>query len=89
MICLTRLSTPPAHAPSENIVTDPYSDLLHRSDWIKVGLTGNLRDYTFTDTTGSITTGGKLDYQGQPTGYTASPIEAVNYISTHHNQISL
>ena len=63
------------------------ADLLHRSDWIRVGLTGNLRDYSFTDSTGATTTGGKLDYQGQATGYTASPIEAVNYISAHDNQI--
>ncbi len=60
--------------------------LLHRSDWIRVGLTGNLRDYTFTDATGALITGARLDYQGQPTGYTASPVEAVNYVSVHDNQ---
>lgn len=65
---------------------DQKATLLHRSDWIRVGLTGNLRDYQFIDATGAATTGGKLDYQGQPTGYTASPVEAVNYVSVHDNQ---
>jgi pullulanase len=62
------------------------SQLLHEEDWIRVGLTGNLRDFTFTDSTGNVVTGGKVDYNGQPTGYTASPIEAINYASVHDNQ---
>ena len=65
---------------------DQKATLLHRSDWIRVGLTGNLRDYRFIDSTSKAVTGGTLDYQGQPTGYTASPIEAVNYVSVHDNQ---
>jgi pullulanase len=31
-------------------------------------------------------TGAQLDYNGQPTGYTATPIEAVDYCSVHDNQ---
>ena len=31
-------------------------------------------------------TGAQVDYNGQPTGYTKSPIEAVNYCSVHDNQ---
>ncbi len=65
---------------------DQLSMLLHRSDWIKVGLAGNGRYFQFTDATGATNTGGNLDYQGQPTGYTASPVEAVNYVSVHDNQ---
>ena len=65
---------------------DQLSTLLHRTDWIKVGLTGNLRYYQFEDATGATITGGQLDYQGQPTGYTKMPIEAVNYVSVHDNQ---
>jgi pullulanase len=56
------------------------------SDWILVGLTGNLRDYTFTDHTGASVTGAEVNYNGQPTGYTKSPIEAINYCSVHDNQ---
>ena len=65
---------------------DQLSTLLHRSDWIRVGLTGNLRDYRFVDYTGATVAGAQVDYQGQPTGYAASPVEAVNYVSVHDNQ---
>ncbi len=67
-------------------VLDQKATLLHRSDWIRIGLTGDLRDYSFIDATGAQKTGAMVDYQGQPTGYTASPVEAVNYVSVHDNQ---
>ncbi len=60
--------------------------LLQYADWIRVGLTGNLRDYSFVDGAGNTVTGAQVDYNGQPTGYTATPIEAVNYCSVHDNQ---
>ncbi|HEY2466269.1 MAG TPA: pullulanase-type alpha-1,6-glucosidase, partial [Terracidiphilus sp.] len=62
------------------------AQLLQYSDWIDVGLAGNLRDYTFTDSAGATVTGAQVNYNGQPTGYTKSPIEAVNYASVHDNQ---
>ena len=62
------------------------SQLLQYSDWIDVGLTGNLRDYTFTDSAGATVSGAQVNYNGQPTGYTKSPIEAINYASVHDNQ---
>jgi pullulanase len=60
--------------------------VLQYADWIRVGLTGNLRDFTFQNSAGSTVTGAQIDYNGQPTGYTKSPIEAVNYASVHDNQ---
>ena len=81
------LTDPSAYTSANVPTTAQLADLLHRSDWVRVGLTGNLRDYNFTDATGATITGGQLDYQGQPTGYTASPIEAINYASAHDNQI--
>ncbi len=62
------------------------SQLLQYSDWIDIGLTGNLRDYTFVDSAGATVTGSEVSYNGQPTGYAKSPIEAVNYASVHDNQ---
>ena len=62
------------------------AQLLQYSDWIDIGLTGNLRDYSFTDSSGATVTGAQVSYNGQPTGYTKSPIEAVNYASVHDNQ---
>jgi pullulanase len=60
--------------------------LLENTDWIEVGLAGNLRDWTFTDHTGATVTGAQINYNGQATGYTASPVEAINYASVHDNQ---
>lgn len=79
-------TAPSAFTSSNTALLDQKATLLHRSDWIRVGLTGNLRDYKFTDATGNQNTGAGLDYQGQPTGYTATPVEAVNYVSVHDNQ---
>ncbi len=56
------------------------------ADWIRVGLAGNLRDFTFLDSAGVTVKGSQLIYGGQPVGYTATPLEAVNYASVHDNQ---
>src|SRR3569833_2710190 len=55
--------------------------LLQEADWIRVGLTGNLRDFTLTDRNGNTVSGSGIDYNGQPTGYTAQPIEDISYVS--------
>ena len=60
--------------------------LLLNQDRIRVGLTGNLKDYRFTDRTGAVVTGADVDYNGQPTGYTSDPQEAVNYVEAHDNE---
>jgi pullulanase len=60
--------------------------LLENTDWIEVGLAGNLRDWTFTDHNGTTVTGGQVNYNGQGAGYTASPIEDIDYASVHDNQ---
>jgi pullulanase len=65
---------------------DQKAALLKYSDWILVGLTGNLRDYSFINSVGATVTGAQVDYNGQPTGYTATPLESINYCSVHDNQ---
>ncbi len=60
--------------------------LLLSQDQIKVGLTGNLRDYELTDRFGEVVTGAEVDYNGSPTGYTADPQEAVTYVEAHDNE---
>jgi pullulanase len=77
---------PSAYTMSTMATSAQQSQLLQYSDWILVGLTGNLRDYTFTDSAGATVTGAEVNYNGQPTGYTKSPIEAINYASVHDNQ---
>ncbi len=56
--------------------------LLYLQDRIKVGLAGNLRDYTFVDRNGDETAGIDLD----ATGYAADPSETVNYVDAHDNE---
>src|SRR6185437_11691411 len=65
---------------------DQKSALLQESDWIRVGLTGGLRDYTFTDSSGATVTGAQVNYNGQPAGYTQTPSEEINYCSVHDGQ---
>jgi pullulanase len=83
----TGLATDSSDYTNSNITqSDQHNTLLHNADWIRLGLTGDLRDYLLTDMTGTTVKGSQVDYFGQPTGYTASPIEAVNYCSVHDNQ---
>ncbi|MFJ6200233.1 pullulanase-type alpha-1,6-glucosidase [Micromonospora sp. NPDC092111] len=84
---------------ASGLYTDPNGDevngtaaeqrarLLHYQDLIKVGLTGNLRGYRFTDSAGRQVTGAQVDYNGAPAGYTAAPGEAVTYVDAHDNEI--
>ncbi|MBI5928104.1 MAG: pullulanase-type alpha-1,6-glucosidase [Chloroflexi bacterium] len=60
--------------------------LLHFSDQIKVGLAGNLRDYTLVNAEGETVTGAEIDYNGNPTGYTLDPQEHIVYAEAHDNQ---
>ncbi|GGR31722.1 pullulanase-type alpha-1,6-glucosidase [Deinococcus ruber] len=60
--------------------------LLKLTDQLKVGLSGNLRDFKFTDSSGNVVTGAQVPYGNAPTGYAASPREAINYVSAHDNQ---
>ncbi len=65
---------------------DEKARLLHYADLIRVGLAGNLADYTLVDMTGNSVKGKQVDYNGQPAGYTADPQEHIIYISAHDNQ---
>ncbi len=67
-------------------LSDQKTNLDLEADWIRIGLAGNLRDFTFADSTGATVKGSQVIYGGQPVGYTASPLEAVNYCSVHDNQ---
>ncbi|GAA2007695.1 pullulanase-type alpha-1,6-glucosidase [Nakamurella flavida] len=63
--------------------------LLQYQDWIKVGLTGNLRDYPLVDRTGATVTGGEIPYGAEgsaPVGYTADPSEVITYVDAHDNE---
>ena len=65
---------------------DQLSTLLERTDWIRAGLAGNLRDFSFVNRLGQPVTAGQIDYFGQKVGYTAAPAENIAYASVHDNQ---
>lgn len=60
--------------------------LLVYGDWIRVGLTGNLKDYPLVDRTGKSVTGEGVDYNGAKAGYTLDPQEVITYVSAHDNE---
>lgn len=62
------------------------NQILAFADQIRVGLAGNLRDYTFVNYRGNTVTGAQVDYNGQPAGYTLDPQENIVYISKHDNE---
>src|SRR5206468_11317785 len=65
---------------------DQRTELLQRADWIRAGLAGNLRDFAFETYTGETLQASRIPYFGRGVGYTASPLENVNYCSVHDNQ---
>ncbi|HLM43684.1 MAG TPA: pullulanase-type alpha-1,6-glucosidase, partial [Myxococcaceae bacterium] len=62
------------------------SRLLHYADLIRVGLAGNLRDYSLVNKEGATVKGSQVDYNGQPGGYTLDPQEVITYVSAHDNE---
>ncbi len=83
----TGLFTDPSLYTSQNQTTsDQKSSVLAEADWIRAGLAGNLRDFTFMNSQGQEVKANQIIYGGQPVGYTASPLESVNYCSVHDNQ---
>ena len=83
----TGLATDPSdYTAGATAQIDQVTALLQESDLIRLGLAGNLRDFTFTAYTGAVVKGSQLDYGGQHAGYTASPLEDVNYCSVHDGQ---
>ncbi|MFP5369670.1 MAG: alpha-1,6-glucosidase domain-containing protein, partial [Actinomycetes bacterium] len=59
---------------------------LHYQDLIKVGLSGNLSAFTFTDTSGREVKGSDVDYNGSPAGYADAPGDALAYADAHDNE---
>ncbi|MFD8788200.1 pullulanase-type alpha-1,6-glucosidase [Kitasatospora sp. NPDC059599] len=79
------LFTDPNGSPANGSPEEQKARLLHQMDQLKVGLTGNLAGYSFTDSSGKAVTGAQVDYNGSPTGYAAKPGEAVEYVDAHDN----
>ncbi|MFF9566126.1 pullulanase-type alpha-1,6-glucosidase [Streptomyces sp. NPDC014685] len=80
------LYTDPNTSPANGTKAEQKARLLHYQDLIKVGLTGNLADYTFTDSSGRTVKGSGVDYNGAPAGYAAAPGDALAYADAHDNE---
>lgn len=80
------LFTDPNSSPANGTPEQQKAALLLAQDLIKVGLTGNLKDYSFIDRTGATVTGADVPYNGAPAGYTNDPQEAVTYVEAHDNE---
>jgi pullulanase len=73
------------NATNQGSAQDQLNRLLLLTDWIRVGLAGNLADFTLVDRNGNLVTGKEIDYNGQPAGYTQDPQEVISYIEAHDN----
>ncbi|MFJ8359808.1 pullulanase-type alpha-1,6-glucosidase [Streptomyces sp. NPDC093984] len=80
------LYTDPNSSPANGTTAEQKARLLHDQDLIKVGLTGNLATYRFTDSAGKDVTGAGIDYGGSPAGYADAPGDALAYADAHDNE---
>ena len=60
--------------------------LLDYTDWIKIGMAGNLSAYTIVKANGDVVDGTRISYGGKPAGYTLDPQENIIYVSAHDNE---
>ncbi|MES9523098.1 pullulanase-type alpha-1,6-glucosidase [Streptomyces capoamus] len=80
------LYTDPNSSTANGTKEEQKARLLHYQDLIKVGLTGNLAAYRFTDSDGKEVTGAGVDYNGAPAGYAHAPGDALAYVDAHDNE---
>ncbi|MFJ4831115.1 pullulanase-type alpha-1,6-glucosidase [Streptomyces sp. NPDC088747] len=80
------LYTDPNSSTGNGTPAEQKARLLHYQDLIKVGLSGNLAEFGFTDTNGTRVKGSEVDYNGQPAGYAEAPGDALAYADAHDNE---
>ncbi|MFI6683725.1 pullulanase-type alpha-1,6-glucosidase [Streptomyces sp. NPDC050485] len=80
------LYTDPNSSSANGTPAEQKARLLHYQDLLKVGLSGNLGAYSFTDSGGRTVKGSDVDYNGAPAGYAAAPGDALAYADAHDNE---
>ncbi|HRA49461.1 pullulanase-type alpha-1,6-glucosidase [Actinotalea sp.] len=80
------LAGDPNGAVANGTEAEQAARLAHLTDLVRLGMAGNLRDYAFLTSAGTVQTGAQLDYNGQPAGYADSPEEVVTYVDAHDNE---
>ncbi|PKN93545.1 MAG: DUF3372 domain-containing protein [Chloroflexi bacterium HGW-Chloroflexi-6] len=76
-------------SPNQYESRDPASQrakLNEYTDWLRLGLAGNLADYTLVNADGYEVLGRSIGYNGSPAGYARDPQENIVYISAHDNE---
>ncbi|MBC7591225.1 MAG: pullulanase-type alpha-1,6-glucosidase [Salinibacterium sp.] len=82
----TGLGTDPNGAPINGTTDEALARLAQQTDLVRLGLTGNLSDFSFVASDGTVKRGDELDYNGQPAGYASQPAENINYVDAHDNE---
>ncbi len=74
------------NASEQRDAEDQQIQLNNYTDWIRLGLAGNLASYEITRADGTGVPGRLVSYNGAPAGYTVDPQENIVYVSAHDNQ---
>lgn len=80
------VATDPNGAAVNGTEAEQLARAAHQGDLVRLGMAGNLRDYAFLASDGTVRTGAEIDYNGQPAGYADSPEEVVTYVDAHDNE---
>ncbi|HTU65442.1 MAG TPA: pullulanase-type alpha-1,6-glucosidase [Steroidobacteraceae bacterium] len=62
---------------------DEKAALLRLTDFVKLGLAGNLANYSLVDASGATKPGKDVDYFGMPGAYGGGPADTIQYIGVH------
>jgi pullulanase-type alpha-1,6-glucosidase len=62
---------------------DEKAALLRLSDFVRLGLAGNIASYPIVDASGATKLGKDVDYFGMPGAYGARPDDTIQYIGVH------
>jgi pullulanase-type alpha-1,6-glucosidase len=76
------LAGAPNGSPANGTPEERQARLRGYADLIRIGLTGNLKDYVLP----SGKKGAEVDYNGAPGGYAAAPADVVTYVDAHDNE---
>lgn len=65
---------------------EDLTELRRLTDWVRIGMAGNLRGLRLLCHDGVERTAEEVDYNGMTAGYASRPEEAVNYVDAHDNE---
>jgi pullulanase-type alpha-1,6-glucosidase len=74
------------NAAEQRPMEDQQTRLFEYTDWIRLGLAGNLSSYEFVRADGQTVPGRLIYYNNAPAGYIADPQENIVYVSAHDNE---